>query len=496
MSFWRPRSILQLVLVGFFTALAPLCLAILFTVQTLEDLAADTRGVTRQVVEVTRLGQKIQGELLQLERHARQYLTLYDPELASLAREERALLLLQLQDLKARVNDRGVDVIALENLLEKLDLSPAAMPAPDSEQPDSAPDSERPDSAPDSEQAELTPSAGALDDYFATMSDHRRGLQEWLQTWVDALQATSAAQAEVVINSLFVQLTFLAFATLALLLLFTYWINKPVQQLTEEIHKLGTAGLDQEILISGPQELAEIGRKLNWLRQRLQDTQRQKELFQRHISHELKTPLASLREGTDLLAEQVTGHLSQQQQEVVEIVRRNAIELQRLIENLVDYKQLPTRELEFENIELAKLWEEILANYRITIAQKNLRLSVRGKLAYWVADRHTLKTTLDNLLSNAVNYTPEGGQIDVVWRERAGRLTLAIANSGEPIPRADRERVFEPFYQSTAKRTGPIKGSGVGLSVARECIELQGGTLTLVSHKRFPVCFQLLCPAH
>jgi len=486
MSFWRPRSLLQLVLVGFFTALAPLCLAILFTVQTLEDLAADTRGVTRQVVEVTRLGQTIQGELLQLERHARQYLTLHDPELAALAQEERALLLLQLQDLKARVNDRGVDAIALEDLLQKLDLAPAATPAPDSAQADSAPDSA---------QADLTPSAGALDNYFATMSDHRRGLQEWLQTWVDALQATSAAQAEVVINRLFVQLTFLAFATLALLLLFTYWINKPVQQLTDEIHKLGTAGLDQEILISGPQEVAEIGRKLNWLRQRLQDTQRQKELFQRHISHELKTPLASLREGTDLLAEQVTGHLSQQQQEVVEIVRRNAIELQRLIENLVDYKQLPTRELVFENIELAKLWEETLANYRITIAQKNLRLSVRGKLAYWVADRHTLKTTLDNLLSNAVNYTPESGQIDVVWRERAGRLTLAIANSGEPIPRADRERVFEPFYQSTAKRTGPIKGSGVGLSVARECIELQGGTLTLVSHKRFPVCFQLLCPA-
>ena len=72
MSFWQPRSVLQLVLVGFFTALAPLCLAILFSVQTLEDLAADTRAVTRQVTEITRLGQAIQTELLQLERHTRQ----------------------------------------------------------------------------------------------------------------------------------------------------------------------------------------------------------------------------------------------------------------------------------------------------------------------------------------------------------------------------------------------------------------------------------------
>ena len=115
---------------------------------------------------------------------------------------------------------------------------------------------------------------------------------------------------------------------------------------------------------------------------------------------------------------------------------------------------------------------------------------------HWVADRHKLKTSLDNLLSNAVNYTPEGGHIDVVWRGQAATLTVDIANSGEPIPTMDTERIFEPFYQSSAKRTGPIKGSGVGLSVARECIELQGGTLTLVSHNTLPICFRLLCPAH
>lgn len=72
MALWRPRSVLQLVLVGFIIAVAPLCLAILFSVQTLEDLAANNRKVTRDVVDVTRLGQAIQNELLQLERHTRQ----------------------------------------------------------------------------------------------------------------------------------------------------------------------------------------------------------------------------------------------------------------------------------------------------------------------------------------------------------------------------------------------------------------------------------------
>jgi len=179
---------------------------------------------------------------------------------------------------------------------------------------------------------------------------------------------------------------------------------------------------------------------------------------------------------------------------VVDIVRHNGMELQRLIENLVDYNELPQQGLAFEKIDLAKLWEEILTNYRLTIDQKGLQLKSHGEVKHWVADRHKLKTTLDNLISNAVNYTPEGGHIDVVWRLEAANLIMDIANSGDTIPEEDRNRVFDPFFQSTAKRTGPIKGSGVGLSVARDCIEIQGGTLELVPDHQFPVCFRLLCP--
>jgi two-component system sensor histidine kinase GlrK len=292
------------------------------------------------------------------------------------------------------------------------------------------------------------------------------------------------------------QLSFLAAVTLALLLLFAYRINKPVKDLTQEIHQLGTAGLSHPIEISGPQEMQELGSKLEWLRQSLHDSEQQKQQFLRHISHELKTPLSSLREGADLLAEHVTGHLSQQQQEIVEIVRQNGIELQRLIENLIDYNQLPHQELKFEEIDLEALWHQLLGNYGISIDNKALRLSLHGDVETWVADRPKLKTTVDNLLSNAINYTPEGGCIDIVWRTEGAKLVIDVANSGDAIPVEDTERVFEPFFQSTAKRTGPIKGSGIGLSVARECIEVQGGSLSLVSHDTLPVCFRLICPAH
>jgi two-component system sensor histidine kinase GlrK len=329
---------------------------------------------------------------------------------------------------------------------------------------------------------------------FSLINEQSKAVRSWLDASVDQRLQSNALQARSLIDNLKLQLSLLAAATLALLLFLAYWINKPVRDLTEEIHQLGTSGLGHPIEISGPVELQALGSELEWLRRSLHDSEQQKEQFLRHISHELKTPLASLREGAELLADQVTGHLSQQQLEIVQIVRDNGIELQRLIENLIDYNRLPTQELRFEELDLDQLWRELLAQYRLSIDKKALQVSATGETQYWVADRARLKTSLDNLLSNAINYTPENGRIDIVWRIEGDTLLIDVANSGDAIPNEDTERVFEPFFQSIAKRDGPIKGSGLGLSVARECIEAQGGSLAMARHPELPVNFRLLCP--
>ncbi|MFK8049511.1 MAG: ATP-binding protein [Halioglobus sp.] len=477
MSFWQPRSVLQLLLVSFFAALAPLCVAIMFTVQTLGELADKNREVTSLVVEVTRLGQEIQRDVLELERRARQYLALSDPEFAQLFARERKIVLEKLALLQDRMPSDGPDLEGLLNSLAKLTLS--------NQQPDTT-----------QAQSEVLSPEARLDQAFAVISGQNAAVKQWLLHSVDQLLQKNALETDQQIDSIVWQLSLLAFATLALLLICAYWINKPVRDLTQAIHELGTSGLGREISISGPQEVQDLGSKLDWLRQSLHESEQQKQQFLRHISHELKTPLSSLREGADLLAEQIPGHLSHQQREVVEIVRQNGIELQRLIENLLDYNQLPQQEMKFEDVDIGTLLGELLSSYRITIEKKSLQVKLSGKVTNWVADRHKLKTSLDNLLSNAINYSPAGGNIDIVWRKSSDDLIIDVANSGRPIPPEDAERVFEPFFQSTTQRTGPLKGSGIGLSVARECIEAQGGTLTHISHSTLPICFRLLCPAH
>jgi two-component system sensor histidine kinase GlrK len=473
MSFWQPRSVLQLVLVGFFAALAPLCMAILITVQTLGELADNSRESTQLVVEVTRLGQAIHTNLLELERRAGQYFALADPELADLFEREREILYSDLQTLQQRLPSDSPDVQSLLRSLEFLTLTTAV----------------------EADETETPSPAHRLRQSFQLINVQGSAVQTWLKATVDQLLKQNAEQAESLVDQLILQLAMLTLATLALLLFFTYWINKPVKDLTQEIHALATEGLNHSIEISGPQEVRELGGKLEWLRRQLHETELQKQQFLRHMSHELKTPLSSLREGADLLAEQIPGHLSGQQQQIVEILQENAIELQRLIENLIDYNQLPWQVLTIEEFSLDLLVSELLERYSLSLDNRALTLELQGTVANWAADRYKLRTALDNLLSNAVNYTPEGGRIEVVWRAENDNLIIDVANSGDPIPDEDVERVFEPFVQSAAKRTGPIKGSGIGLSVARECMEAQGGSLVLVANTHLPVDFRLVCPA-
>jgi two-component system, NtrC family, sensor histidine kinase GlrK len=481
MSFWQPRSVLQLVIVGFFAALAPVCVAVLLTIQTMEQITDNHRLVTRLAVDVTRMGQELHRDVLELERRSRQFVALGDEDLSDLFEQERMELLQELdklQSLDAHLPSDSPDITDLIALVSQLRLT----------------GQDTTDSIVES--TYLVGEEARLEQSLDQIGEHSLAIKQWLQASVDQILERNLEDAEAQIDYLVLQLSVSAIATLALLMIFTYWINKPVKDLTHEIQQLGTRGLSHTIDISGPQELRELGSKLEWLRQQLHESEQQKEKFLRHISHELKTPLASLREGTDLLAEHVPGRLSRQQQEIVEIVRQNGIDLQRLIENLVDYNQMPNKKLYPEEIRLKELWDELLGQYRFSLDGKALQLIARGSVDSWVADRSKLRTTLDNLLSNAVNYTPEGGRIEFVWCEKDTSLVMDVANSGDAIPSEDQKHIFEPFFQSAAKRTGPIKGSGIGLSVARECMEAQGGSLSLVPHEELSVCFRLVCPAH
>ena len=214
-----------------------------------------------------------------------------------------------------------------------------------------------------------------------------------------------------------------------------------------------------------------------------------------NLSHELKTPLASMREGTELLADQVVGPLTPEQKEVVSILDSSSRNLQKLIEQLLDYnRKQADSAVELENVELAPLVETVVSAHSLPARAKMMHTDVDLKATACLAEPMLLMSVLDNLYSNAVHYGAESGNIWIRSSLHGSMVYIDVMNTGTPIPEAEQTMIFEPFFQGSHQRKGAVKGSGLGLSIARDCIRRMRGKLYLVDDHAQNVCFRIELP--
>ncbi len=145
-----------------------------------------------------------------------------------------------------------------------------------------------------------------------------------------------------------------------------------MRQVDRAIRELGEGDFGRPITVSGPHDIETLGHQLEWLRNRLKESTEEKNKFLRHMSHELKTPLANIREGTELLLDGSVGPLDHQQQEVTSILRDNGLKLQKLIENLLTFSawQTKTASLELSEFELKPMVFSALSEHRLVISNR------------------------------------------------------------------------------------------------------------------------------
>ncbi|MGB5130982.1 MAG: HAMP domain-containing sensor histidine kinase, partial [Steroidobacteraceae bacterium] len=271
-------------------------------------------------------------------------------------------------------------------------------------------------------------------------------------------------------------------ASIAVVTIFVFFLLRPLRAIDRAISDLGRGTYAQAIAISGPADLAALGRQLEWLRLRLLEIAAERNRFLRHMSHELKTPLANIREGTDLLLDGAVGALDDNQREVATILRDNALQLQQLIENLLSYSAWQSRAsgVDLSQFRLGSLIGTVVDNQRLALTARNLTLDLQVADVLLVADRAKLKLALENLLSNALKFTPRGGTIHIHAHADGANTVIDMADTGPGIPPADRDKVFEAFYSGNAPQGGPLKGTGIGLSVVREFVEAHGGKVDII----------------
>ena len=281
------------------------------------------------------------------------------------------------------------------------------------------------------------------------------------------------------------QVTWAIVLAVFMALMFGVWFTRPLKRLENAIVGLGENRLDQVIEINGPADLALVGERLNWLRLRLSELDADKSRFLRHISHELKTPLASLREGVSLLEDEVAGPLSQDQREIAQILKHNTGLLQSQIEDLLRFNTaaFEARQLHRQSIDLLQLIENQVEAQRLQWRARELTVHVTGEAIRMELDPEKIGTALANLLSNAIRYSPLKGTIEVSLGGQPGLVQIDIRDQGVGVAPPDQARIFEPFYRGERQPEGSVRGSGIGLSIVQEYIAAHGGRVELLSQE-------------
>lgn len=258
--------------------------------------------------------------------------------------------------------------------------------------------------------------------------------------------------------------------------------------------RLGKGDLQHAIDLHGPNDMRWLGRWLEWLRRRLLSLERERTQVLRHVSHELKTPLAALREGANLLAEEVPGSLTVEQARIVSILQSNSHRLQNLIEGLLRLQQAghAAERIGFEVLRFDQLIEQVLETQRLIATERGIQFKAALRELEIVAGREGLLTIVHNLLSNAVKFSPQKGRIFVDLSLRGKYAILNVRDEGPGIAAQDKAHIFEPFYRSSASRL--IAGVGLGLAIAREFVLAHRGELILVESPQGGAHFRVVLP--
>lgn len=459
MALLPTRSILQLILLGFIVVTLPLVIALITAAVYVDRLTTHSERSVLEAVAATQSSRLLVEHLTAMERSARQFQVLNDRSLLDAYKARRKQLYQTLSELR-RLDLKPLQQETIATLIEREEAVYRRL---------------------DGATTNAADIAATVESFSALNAYAREILSESSQLIGESVGEIQGLAERARRLLLWQALTLIPIALL-LTILFIVLITRPLRQLDQSIRRLGDGHFSQEITVGGPNDLKELGRRLEWMRQRLLALENQKVSFLRHVSHELKTPLTTIREGSELLKEQVVGALNEEQSEIVNMLRQQSLKLQKLIEDLLSFSTLEIDSLRMgaEPVALDQMIREVSANHKLAVRSRSIELHLKLEPVAVTGDQEKLRTIVDNLLSNAVKYTPDKGCVYISLTHRDGAAVIDVADTGPGIDPDERDKIFAAFYQGRARSAGPVKGSGLGLSIAKELIHLHHGTIEII----------------
>ena len=286
------------------------------------------------------------------------------------------------------------------------------------------------------------------------------------------------------------------FVLILLVFLMSQLLIEPLNNTLQVVQKMSEGHLNARIKVKGFDEFSRLGSSFNDMAKKLEQVEKTREEFVSNVSHELKTPLSSIKVLTEsiLLQENVP---TEMYTEFLQDINSEIDRMTNIVNDLLNLVKLDQREigLNFKQIDLNKLLEDILKRLNPLAEQKDILLSydeIRKILLE--ADEMKLSLAISNLVENAIKYTPNKGSVKVIVDADHQNAFIKISDTGIGINDEDQKKVFNRFYRVDKTRDRETGGTGLGLSITHSTILLHNGSIKILSKENEGATFVVRIP--
>ncbi|HLD29338.1 MAG TPA: ATP-binding protein [bacterium] len=282
-------------------------------------------------------------------------------------------------------------------------------------------------------------------------------------------------------------------------------IASPIERLSRGARQLGAGDWKVRVDIRSNDELGELAQEFNQMAEKLGEIDQLKDDFVSAVSHELRSPLTSIKGYINFVLQGATGPLNNKLKNYLEIVQQNTMRLSQFVDDILDVAKIKAGKMYLENkyFSLHQMVDNLVALFQPQKEQKQIQtgITIPDDLPRLYGDEGKIVQVLTNLMSNAFKFTPEKGRIDIIaihpyMDEGKKMVRISVRDSGIGIPKEKIKMVFQKFEQVKGTRdqvAGP-KGTGLGLTISKGLIEAHGGRIWIESEPGQGATFHFTLP--
>ena len=465
MKFKNILSLKSLIVLGFVIAVIPLFLAVMYAAFGMRETSALGRTINFQVFEQTKAIRFVLQKTGDIERKARLFVLLSDPALRQPYEQQsyentRASFKQALSELLKLHVDNKIALLVNE-LSEKEDLI--------------------------YQQINNSASENALklpvDEAFQGLRESSYSLSREFERHVDHEFNELRLQSEALEQGLLIKGSVLLVISFIFIVLLLIILSRSMRQLDASIRRLGSGELDEPIVVSGPSDLRYLGNRLEWLRTHLMELEVSKQQFMHNVAREINLPLENIREGAKLLINEV----DENRQNIARLLCSHVDKLKTISDELVRYSQLSSKPETNRKatVNINSLLESVIEDFQPLLTAKSISMKKLVRPVDISGIQEQLRSIIEQLLSNAVRYSPVGGELRIMLRASGTQMELEVEDEGPGIEPDERLRVFEPFFRGTSAQSEEgAESPGLGLAIVKEYVTNHQGKVDIIDPRQ------------